>query len=141
MRRPLARAGAIAALAAFALAPGPRTGGAPPLAAQPRPSSSAPAVEPRTDQARLGREVFERAACVLCHTVRGTSARGSVGPELTHLASRTSIAGGALRNTTANLEAWAVHAQSLKPGVRMPDLPQFTGVELRALTVYLQSLE
>lgn len=45
-----------------------------------------------------------------------------------------------LANDPANLAAWIVHAQSLKPGSRMPDLPQFTGSDLRALVAYLQSL-
>jgi len=100
-----------------------------------------PAAEPTSGDAQRGREIFMRSACVLCHTVRGTQALASVGPDLTHLASRKRIAGGMLENNTANLSAWVTHAQSLKPGSRMPDLPQFSGEELRALVAYLQSLE
>jgi cytochrome c oxidase subunit II len=101
----------------------------------------APSVEPASDRIRMGRQVFEQAACVVCHTVRGTRAQGQFGPDLTHVASRLYIAGGTLNNDTANLEAWVTHAQSLKPGAQMPDLTQFTGVQLSALAAYLQSLK
>jgi cytochrome c oxidase subunit II len=61
-------------------------------------------------------------ACALCHTVRGTPALASIGPDLTHVGSRERIAGGAFDNNKANLTAWVTHAQSLKPGSRMLDL-------------------
>jgi cytochrome c oxidase subunit 2 len=99
-----------------------------------------PAAESDWSEAQRGKAVFMGAACPLCHTVRGTQALGQVGPELTHVGSRNRIAGGMLKNDTANLEAWVTHAQSLKPGAQMPDLTQFTGRDLRALTAYLQSL-
>jgi cytochrome c oxidase subunit 2 len=95
---------------------------------------------PATAQATAGLHLFEDGACALCHTVRGTGARGSVGPDLTHLASRQRIAGNWLPNDTANLAGWITHAQSLKPGTQMPDLAQFDGRELRALVAYLQGL-
>lgn len=101
----------------------------------------APASMPATAQVERGRRLFESAACALCHTVRGTDARGAVGPDLTHLGSRARIAGGAFANTTANLSAWVTDAQSLKPGSQMPSLRQFSGEELRALVAYLQSLK
>lgn len=91
-------------------------------------------------QVTAGRQVFEHAACALCHTVRGTDAHGLVGPELTHIGSRERIAGGTLPNNTANLAAWVTDAQSLKPGSEMPSLRQFSGQELRDLVAYLQSL-
>lgn len=100
-----------------------------------------PAAEPVSQQARRGRDLFMSQACVLCHTIRGTPARGNIGPELTHLASRKRIAGGMLENNTANLSAWVIHAQSLKPGARMPSLGAFDGEELRAVVSYLQGLE
>lgn len=101
----------------------------------------APAAAPVDADAQRGAGVFQRAACPLCHAVRGTAARGDVGPDLTHVGSRTRIAGGSLPNDTAHLEAWITHAQSLKPGAQMPDLTSFSGEELRQLTAYLQSLE
>jgi cytochrome c oxidase subunit 2 len=100
-----------------------------------------PAIEPTTAQTQRGQAVFLNAACPLCHTVKGTSARGSVGPDLTHLASRGRIAGGMLANNTANLQAWVTNAQSLKPGSQMPDINAFSGEEVTSLVAYLQSLE
>jgi cytochrome c oxidase subunit 2 len=99
-------------------------------------AAAVPAVTPEATQ---GRELFLTGACSACHTIRGTPARGTIGPDLTHLASRGMIA-GALPNDTADLAAWVTHAQSLKPGARMPSLAQFEGDELRALVSYLQTL-
>jgi cytochrome c oxidase subunit II len=99
-----------------------------------------PAALPSSPSALRGRELFERGACALCHTVRGTPALGTVGPDLTHLAGRETIAGGSLANTTANLHAWIVHAQSLKPGAQMPDLTSYTGAQLHDLVAYMQDL-
>jgi cytochrome c oxidase subunit II len=101
----------------------------------------ADAPAPETPEAIRGEEVFMAGACSLCHTIRGTPALGTVGPDLTHLASRKTIAGGMLPNDTADLEAWVTHAQSLKPGTPMPNLPQFSGSDLRALVAYLQTLK
>ncbi len=97
--------------------------------------------EPSDELTRHGRDVFLAAACPLCHTVRGTLALGRVGPELTHIGSRRTIAGGELANTTANLGGWVTSAQNLKPGAQMPDLTQLQGADLRALVAYLQSLK
>lgn len=95
---------------------------------------------PSEPLAERGMRLFETNACALCHTIRGTQARGQVGPDLTHLASRARIAASSLPNQRAYLAAWAVHAQSLKPQVEMPDLNVFDGPDLRALTRYLESL-
>jgi cytochrome c oxidase subunit 2 len=101
----------------------------------------ADASAPTNPEALRGEQVFLEAACSLCHTVRGTPALADIGPDLTHIASRQTIAGGMLVNDTANLEAWITHAQSLKPGTPMPDLPEFRGSDLRALVAYLQTLK
>ncbi len=100
----------------------------------------APAHEPTNPEAVHGKGVFLTAACPLCHTVRGTMANGTVGPDLTHLGSRRTIAGGGYVNNLANLEAWTTHAQSLKPGAQMPNLTAFKGEDLRSLADYLESL-
>jgi cytochrome c oxidase subunit II len=100
----------------------------------------APARGPEDELAVRGREVFLGAACALCHTVRGTSAQGLVGPDLTHVGSRNRIAGGSFENNTANLAAWVTDAQSMKPGAQMPSMRQLTGTDLRALVAYLQTL-
>jgi len=90
---------------------------------------------------RHGEEVFMNSACPLCHTVRGTNARGQFGPDLTHVGARRRIAGGAFLNDTANLAAWITDAQSMKPGSQMPTLRQLQGDDLRAVVAYLQGLQ
>jgi cytochrome c oxidase subunit 2 len=99
-----------------------------------------PAVTPSDAFAHHGQDVFMRSECVRCHTIRGTNARGTAGPDLTHLASRRGIAANTFPNETATLAAWVTHAQSLKPNAQMPDITAFTGEELRALVAYLQTL-
>ena len=80
------------------------------------------------------------AYCGACHTVRGTDAGGIVGPDLTHLMSRRTIAAGLLPNTPGNLAAWIANAQALKPGCRMPTLA-LSGPELSAVVAYLDTLK
>jgi len=94
---------------------------------------------PVEEDEQRGQQVFMSHACVTCHTIRGTLARATVGPDLTHIASRRSLA-GPFPNNESWLRAWVSHAQSLKPGVLMPSLPQFEDGELQALTAYLLSL-
>ncbi|HET7809919.1 MAG TPA: c-type cytochrome [Steroidobacteraceae bacterium] len=100
----------------------------------------APADEPEASDAVHGREVFLSAACAACHTIRGTGAAGTVGPDLTHVGGRARIAGGSFDNNAANLAAWITDAQSMKPGAQMPSMRQLSGPDLRALVAYLQSL-
>ncbi len=99
-----------------------------------------PGNAPTTPDAQAGEKVFTTAACALCHTVRGTMAHGSVAPDLTHLASRQMLASDIYPNNTSFLEAWITNAQSLKPACLMPDLPNFSGQQLRDLVAYLQQL-
>ncbi len=94
---------------------------------------------PNTPQTMHGQHVFLTHACVLCHTVRGTSASARVGPDLTHLASRSTIAAGMLSNNTGNLGGWISNPQSMKPGCRMPP-NQMSGTELQDLLAYLETL-
>ena len=106
------------------------------LAAQRR-----PAAVPHEPSTMRGLAEFETGPCALCHSVRGTRAQGSVGPDLTHLAGRRTLAAGMLDNDAAALHAWVVDAPALKPGTQMPALPMFDGPALHALVSYLQSLE
>ena len=99
-----------------------------------------PAPTPTDPLLVKGREAFETTACAMCHSIRGTRARGGVAPDLTHFGSRSTIA-GVMPNTRARLQAWIVNAQSFKPGARMPTLEQFDGETLNALAAYLESLE
>ncbi|MGH9716663.1 MAG: cytochrome c oxidase subunit II [Candidatus Acidiferrales bacterium] len=97
--------------------------------------------QPTSPEAQAGEQVFLSAPCALCHRVRGTAADGVVAPDLTHVGSRLSLASDTLVNNRANLAAWITHAQSLKPGVEMPNLTQFTGLQLRDMVDYLQQLQ
>ncbi|PRF76659.1 cytochrome c oxidase subunit II [Burkholderia multivorans] len=80
-----------------------------------------PAAAPPAGAAAHGARVFA-ARCAGCHTVRGTDAAGDAGPDLTHLASRRSLAAGTLDNTPDNLRRWIAHAQQIKPQTLMPSL-------------------
>ena len=96
---------------------------------------------PTSPQAKAGEQTFVNGPCALCHTVRGTTALGTVAPDLTHIGSRAMIASDVYPNNDAYLEAWINHAQSLKPGCEMPDLTQFSGVQLTQLVAYLRQLK
>jgi cytochrome c oxidase subunit II len=99
-----------------------------------------PAMEPTAANAVSGRDVFARSACALCHTIRGTDAGGVLGPDLTHVGSRRTIAAGTLPNNVGNLAGWIGNPQALKPGVAMPVVP-LRPEELRAVVSYLHSLQ
>lgn len=98
-------------------------------------------VEPTTQQAIAGKQLFLSNRCAQCHEVRGTPARGQLGPGLTHIGSRQYIAGDSFPNNDAYLEAWITNAQSLKPEARMPNFPQFTGEQMIDLVAYLRQLK
>ncbi len=97
--------------------------------------------EPTTELAEEGRKLFHASGCGACHTVRGTSAQGQLGPDLTHVGGRLTIAAGILPNNPGTLAAWVASAQHLKPGNRMPSFATFSGPELRSLAAYLGSLQ
>jgi cytochrome c oxidase subunit 2 len=99
-----------------------------------------PAAAPPDSDAAAGERVFASSACALCHTVRGTLAGGRLGPDLTHLAGRRTIAAGMLPNTRGNLAGWIANPQALKPGSLMPVVP-LRPTELLAVVTFLQSLE
>jgi cytochrome c oxidase subunit 2 len=106
-----------------------------------RANQLADAAQPTTPQAQAGEQVFLSAPCAFCHSVRGTDAGGVVAPDLTHIGSRLSLASDTLVNNRANLAAWITRAQSLKPGCEMPNLTEFTGLQLREMVDYLQQLQ
>jgi cytochrome c oxidase subunit 2 len=98
------------------------------------------AVMPTRDTtAARGREVFLTSTCVGCHTIRGTPAEGKLGPDLTHLATRNTIAAGTLPNTADVLRDWITDPQDAKPGVSMPPT-QLSSSDLEALLAFLGSL-
>jgi cytochrome c oxidase subunit 2 len=78
--------------------------------------------------------------CAACHTIRGTTAAGQIGPDLTHVASRTTLASGMFDNDTDNLRDWLADPPDVKPGSKMPNL-NLTDEQLDQLVAYLQGLD
>jgi cytochrome c oxidase subunit 2 len=99
-----------------------------------------PAPEPSASIVRLGQQLFFDANCMECHTIRGTDATGKLGPDLTHIASRRTLASAVVDNTLGNLGGWISDPQHIKPGNLMPPA-DLTSVELQALLAYLATLE
>lgn len=104
------------------------------------PDEDAPEVLAHQEELVWGREVFMSSSCVYCHAIQGTEAQGTLGPDLTHIASRQTLAAGVLENNRGNMAGWLIDPQGIKFGNEMPatDLP---GDELQALLTYLESLE
>jgi cytochrome c oxidase subunit II len=94
------------------------------------------ATDPR---AASGRQLFEATACVNCHTVHGTDASGTFGPDLTHLMSRETLGAGVAPNDAATLKAWVADPNVLKPGVLMPAM-KLSEPELDQMVAYLTTL-
>jgi cytochrome c oxidase subunit II len=101
-------------------------------------AQKAPPVEPAGDAAS-GQTVYASRACVGCHTIRGVST-GVIGPDLTHFGSRRTLAAGLLPNTRDHLTAWLRDPDSVKPGVKMPNLG-LSEADARAVATYLLSLK
>jgi cytochrome c oxidase subunit 2 len=99
-----------------------------------------PAAEPAGGDQERGRELIERSACALCHSVTGTSAAARLGPDLTHVGSRPMLAAGALRNTPESMDRWLRDPQGVKPGNKMPHVG-LTDADYRALVAYLGALK
>ena len=99
-----------------------------------------PAIEnPKAPSVAEGREVSLHSACVNCHTVSGTMANGRFGPDLTHVASRDTIASGAVNNNADNMKKWIDDPSSFKPGALMPPM-HLNEHDLNAVTAYMMSL-
>jgi cytochrome c oxidase subunit II len=94
----------------------------------------------QADDITKGRQIFESTACVNCHTIAGTDAHGTFGPDLTHLMSRETIGAGAAVNNRENLRQWLQDPGYFKPGALMPAM-QLSENDLDALTDYLMTLK
>lgn len=88
-----------------------------------------------------GRELFLNSGCAGCHTVRGTPAKGRIGPDLTHVASRQSLAAATLPNNQTSIARWIRNNQHIKPENLMPPYRNFTDTQLEALSAYIASLK
>ncbi len=97
------------------------------------------AAAPDSGAAVRGAKLFQEKTCASCHAVRGTSADGDVGPDLTHFGSRRTLAAGAGANTPADLARWLGDPDSIKPGSNMPNLQLAPG-DVQALVAYLEEL-
>ena len=105
-----------------------------------RTAQRALAMPPASASARRGEQLFASAACAMCHRIRGTIAGGVTGPDLTHLASRRTLAAGTLRMEPGALAAWIADPQAHKPGVDMPGVPM-SPADRAALVDYLMGLQ
>jgi cytochrome c oxidase subunit II len=103
-------------------------------------NAARPARRPKASLERRGEQLFLSAACSGCHEIRGTAADGQVGPDLTHLATRTSLAAVTIPNERAALAEWIRDPQHVKPGNKMPGLA-LNDAEVKALVAYLVSLK
>src|SRR6266702_6263182 len=91
--------------------------------------------------AERGKAIFARSACLGCHTIQGVSP-GVVGPNLTHVGGRTTIASGLFPNDSAHLAGWIADAPALKPGSLMMRMkPPLSDADIAAIVAYLESLK
>jgi cytochrome c oxidase subunit 2 len=87
-----------------------------------------------------GQGIFQSSSCAMCHAVAGTLAGAQHAPDLSHVASRQTLAAGTLPNTQAQMAAWITDPQKFKPGTNMPATP-LSGDDLAALVTYLGTLK
>jgi cytochrome c oxidase subunit 2 len=99
-----------------------------------------PPAPPEDDLAAAGQLAFMRSTCVGCHTINGTQADGTLGPDLTDFGARRWIGSVTVPNTANNLAAWITDSQAIKPGNLMPPV-SLSPDELRAIVAYLEGLE
>jgi cytochrome c oxidase subunit 2 len=95
---------------------------------------------PSTPEQARGKQLVEILPCANCHTVRGTLASGKTAPDLTHFASRRTLAAGTLPNSRGNLGGWIADPQTVKPGNHMPSV-SIPSEELEAVLAYLETLQ
>jgi cytochrome c oxidase subunit 2 len=95
---------------------------------------------PADSAGRADQEAFLASGCVVCHAVRGTPAHGDAGPDLTHLASRLTLAAGTLPNALGHLHGWVADPQAVKPGSLMPAVP-LDASQLHAIVRYVSTLQ
>lgn len=100
-----------------------------------------PATPPSSALPSTGQRIFSEAGCGACHTIRGTEANGVVGPDLSHVGSRLSLAAGTLENSRSELARWISETDTIKPGAHMPAFGMLPKDEIVALATYLDGLE
>jgi cytochrome c oxidase subunit 2 len=100
----------------------------------------APAPPPQTPEQVRGLATFESGPCAMCHAIQGTQAGARLGPDLTHVATRSTIAAGTLPNTRETMARWIADPQHIKPGSRMPS-SGLSNEDIQALLAYLDTLK
>lgn len=95
---------------------------------------------PEAEATAEGFQLFQNATCVACHAISGTTAASDIGPNLSHYASRTTMAAGIMENNEANLRKWLKDPTAVKPGSKMPNL-NLSDEQINGLVTYLQSLK
>ena len=95
--------------------------------------------QPQSPVEQRGLQLVQQRACVMCHTIRGTAAGGRIAPDLTHFATRSTIAAGTLPRTREHLHQWITNPQAIKPGSRMPTL-SLAPQDRDAIVAYLEQL-
>ena len=103
-------------------------------------SSRTPGVAAQTAQQRQGAQLVATTSCAGCHTIIGTAAIGTVGPDLTHVGSRQTLASDSLPNTPDGMVRWLTATQQVKAGALMPQI-DLTAAQVAAITAYLESLK
>jgi cytochrome c oxidase subunit II len=98
-----------------------------------------PASVPEDALAQRGQALFLQGPCVTCHAIAGTTAQSAYGPDLTHVASRSTLAAATLPNSRGHLAGWLLNAPNIKPGTPMPSL-SVPAADLHALIAYLETL-
>jgi len=104
-------------------------------------NEAAPAREPQAEAEQRGARLFQLGGCGACHSVRGTTAQGTIGPDLTHVGARMSIAAATLPNDAEAFARWISNNQHIKPENLMPSYGIFSQAELQDLAIYLESLK
>ena len=93
-----------------------------------------------SDSQKRGQQVFLSSTCVMCHAINGTPAGSNIGPNLTHVGSRNTLAAATMANTREHLAQWIKDSQQIKPGNKMPQ-NNLSDADLQSLIDYLQSLK
>ncbi len=97
------------------------------------------AAAPPSGHAGEGLNDFKGLTCLNCHTISGVNPQKSVGPDLTHLASRNTLGAGVLSNSPDTLARWLKNPQAIKPGCHMPNL-KLSDDQVNALVAYFETL-
>jgi cytochrome c oxidase subunit 2 len=100
-----------------------------------------PAAAPTTGAGRRGETLFAEYGCAACHTIRGSPANGTIGPDLTHVGSRLTLGASLLENRPSSFAQWIAECEQLKPEVLMPGFSMVPEEDLRDLASYLSELQ